>query len=222
MKTIFKLKTKILSSILSLVIAIFMTNIATAAEFKKIEKPISPPALILESLKGDKVDLADYKGKVVLVQFWATYCSPCRTEMPSMNKLMQKLKEAKVPFEILAVDMGETKAEVQKFVDEVKPEFTMLLVNKDEEIEAWNVFATPSNFLIDTEGKIQYTLYGEFEWDSETAVKTITELAQKAKKAKKEGKDTDTDPTAKDSAKKSKSLSKLMSQQTKKRKTQQK
>ena len=163
------------------IMAIAMTNTATAAELKKVDKAIDPPALILNSLEGKKIDLADYKGKVVLVQFWATYCGPCRTEMPSMNKLMHKLKEAKVPFEILAVDMGETKAEVQKFVDEVKPEFTMLMVEKDEEIEAWNVFATPSNFLIDTQGKIQYTLYGVFEWDSDAAIKIITELAAKAK-----------------------------------------
>jgi len=87
-----------------------------------------------------------------------------------------------VPFKILAVDMGESKAEVEKFVDEVKPEFTILLVKKDEEIEPWNVFATPTNFLINPEGKIQYTLYGEFEWDSDEAVKIITELAANAKK----------------------------------------
>jgi len=161
-----------------------ISNNATAAEFKKLEKPIDPPALVLENLKGEKIDLADYKGNVVLVQFWATYCSPCRTEMPSMNKLMKKLKDAEVPFKILAVDMGESKAEVEKFVEEVKPEFTMLLVNKDEEIEPWNVFATPTNFLINPEGKIQYTLYGEFEWDSDEAVKIITELAASAKKDK--------------------------------------
>lgn len=162
-------------TLLSLSLLIFV-NMVTAAELKEVDKAIDPPALKLENLKGEKIDLVDYKGKVVLVQFWATYCGPCRTEMPSMNKLLHKLKEAKIPFEILAVDMGESKAEVQKFVDEVKPEFTMLMVKKDEEIEAWNVFATPSNFLIDTQGKIRYTLYGEFEWDSEGAVKTITDL----------------------------------------------
>ena len=173
-----------------------MTSSVNAAELKKVDKPIDPPALVLENLKGEKIDLADYKGKVVLVQFWATYCIPCRTEMPSMNKLMHKLQEAKVPFEILAVDMGETKAEVQKFVDEVKPEFTMLIVSKDEQIEAWNVFATPSNFLIGTEGKIQYTLYGEFEWDSDAVVKTITELA--AAKAEEDATETSTENTAED------------------------
>jgi len=188
---------KNLSVLLSLfmlaVITSSISNNATAAEFKQVEKPIDPPALVLENLKGEKIDLADYKGKVVLVQFWATYCSPCRTEMPSMNKLMKKLKDAEVPFKILAVDMGESKAEVEKFVEEVKPEFTMLLVKKDEEIEPWNVFATPTNFLINPEGKIQYTLYGEFEWDSDEAVKIITELAASAKKDKTSDSDEKTD-----------------------------
>lgn len=164
--------TKIIFSLLLFV----LVNTVTGGEFKKMDKAIDPPALKLKNLNDEQIDLLDYKGKVVLVQFWATYCSPCRTEMPSMNNLMHKLKEAKIPFEILAVDMGESKVDVQKFVDEVKPEFTMLMVEKDEEIEDWNVFATPTNFLIDPKGKIRYTLYGEFEWDSENAVKTITDL----------------------------------------------
>ena len=199
MKTESSIKKIVLGLCLFLIVAVMstkMTSSVNAAELKKVDKPIDPPALVLENLKGEKIDLADYKGKVVLVQFWATYCIPCRTEMPSMNKLMHKLQEAKVPFEILAVDMGETKAEVQKFVDEVKPEFTMLIVSKDEQIEAWNVFATPSNFLIGTEGKIQYTLYGEFEWDSDAVVKTITELA--AAKAEEDATETSTENTAED------------------------
>ena len=61
--------------------------------------------------------LKDEEGKIVLVQFWATYCTPCRVEMPSMNNLIKKLEEDKVPFKIIAVNMGETKEEVQKFVD---------------------------------------------------------------------------------------------------------
>ncbi len=176
--------------------AILLPGNGNTAELKKLEKPIEPPALKLESLKGKKIDLGDYKGKVVLVQFWATYCSPCRTEMPSMNKLIKKLHDADIPFEILAVDMGESKDEVQKFVDEVKPEFSILLVDKDEQIEDWNVFATPTNFLIDTQGKIRYTLYGEFDWGSEAVFKTISELAAKSKNEGKdesegEGKDKD-------------------------------
>ena len=148
-----------------------------AAELKKVEADIATPALKLESLKGDTLDLKDEAGKVVLVQFWATYCTPCRVEMPSMNNLIKKLETAKVPFKIIAVNMGETKEEVQKFVDEVKPEFTILMDTSGEYTQAWNVFAAPSNFVIDSKGKIRYTLYGGVEWDSEEIIKAIKDLA---------------------------------------------
>jgi peroxiredoxin len=152
-----------------------VSPLLNAAELKKTE--MATPPLKLQSLKGDSVDLNDFKGKVVLVQFWATYCTPCRKEMPSMNNLIKKLEESKTPFKILAVNMGESKADVQKFVDEVKPEFTILMDANGENVQAWNVFAAPSNFLIDTKGKIIHTLYGEMEWDSDEIVKTIQGLA---------------------------------------------
>ena len=168
----------------SLVLFLFsltQTALINAAELKKVEADIATPELVLESLKGEKFDLKDQKGKVVLVQFWATYCTPCRVEMPSMNKLIKKLEASNTPFKILAVNMGETKEEIQKFVDEVKPEFTILMDSKGENVQAWNVFAAPSNFVIGTDGKIHYTLYGGVDWDSEEITKAIQDLAAEKK-----------------------------------------
>ncbi len=161
----------------SMVSTICLTSL-NAAELKKVETDLITPALKLETLDGKSLDLKDEIGKVVLVQFWATYCTPCRVEMPSMNKLIKKLEADKVPFKIIAVNMGESKAEVQKFIDEVKPEFTVLLDSKGENVQAWNVFAAPSNFVIDPKGKIRYTLYGGVEWDSEEITKVIKSLAE--------------------------------------------
>jgi len=159
-------------------LSILSINSLNAAELKKVESELKTPALKLENLDGKSFDLKDEVGKVVLVQFWATYCTPCRVEMPSMNKLIKKLEADKVPFKIIAVNMGETKAEVQKFVDAVKPEFTILMDSKGENVQAWSVFAAPSNFVIDTKGKIRYTLYGGVEWDSEEITKAIKDLAK--------------------------------------------
>ena len=177
-----------ISYIKSLALASLMlvaSNTLQAAELKKVEGEVTTPALKLESLKGETIDLKELTGKVVLVQFWATYCTPCRVEMPSMNKLIKKLEESKTPFKTIAVNMGETKKEVQKFVDEVKPEFTILLDPKGENVQAWNVFAAPSNFVIDTKGKIRYTLYGGVEWDSEEIIKAIQDLAKEDKEEEK-------------------------------------
>jgi len=164
------------NSVLMCLILIASTSLQ-AAELKKAEADLVTPALKLEDIKGEILDLKDLQGKVVLVQFWATYCTPCRVEMPSMNNLIKKLEVSKTPFKIIAVNMGETKEEIQKFIDEVKPEFTVLMDSKGENVQAWNVFAAPSNFVIDTKGKIRYTLYGGVEWDSESITKAIQDLA---------------------------------------------
>lgn len=169
--------------IVNLLLLIMTTGVG-AAELKKVDADLKTPPLKLESLKGEVVDLKDYQGQVVLVQFWATYCTPCRKEMPSMNNLIKKLEASKTPFKILAIDMGETKQEVQKFVNEVKPEFTILIDTKGENVQAWNVFAAPSNFVIGTKGKIRYTLFGGVDWDSDEIVKAIQTLAAEDKEDK--------------------------------------
>ena len=156
-------------------------GIASASELHETEGDVITPVLKLDSLKGEALDLKDFEGQVVLVQFWATYCTPCRKEMPSMNNLIKKLEASKTPFKILAVNMAETKEEVQAFVDIVKPEFSILM-GQAENIQAWNVFAAPSNFVIDSKGKIRYTLYGGVEWDSEEIITTIQKLAQEIEK----------------------------------------
>ncbi len=171
-----------MKNLITIFISLFLFtsfNLAQAAELKKVETDTPPPSLKLESMKGKTLDLADFKNKVVLVQFWATYCTPCRVEMPSMNKLMKKLQDEKIPFEILAVNMGETEDEIKKFIEEVKPEFT-ILKGQGDNIQDWGVFAAPSNFLIGPKGKIRYTLYGGVEWDSEEITKVIKALAAEA------------------------------------------
>lgn len=150
---------------------------AQATNLKPVKGKIAAPALVLQDLQGKKHDLKDYKGQVVLVQFWATYCAPCRKEMPSMNNMMKKM--ADVPFKILAVDMGESKEEVDQFVSEVKPEFTILMDEDGSSINDWRVFAAPSNFIIDPEGNIRYTLFGGVEWDSDELIEKLKAVAAK-------------------------------------------
>ncbi len=156
-------------------ILVMFSGSAGSANLKPYTGSAETPALKLPDLQGKIHDLADYKGNIVLVQFWATYCTPCRKEMPSMNRMQKKLSG--VPFKILAVDMGESKAEVEKFVAEVKPDFTILLDEEGKTIAGWRVFAAPSNFIIGPDGKIRYTLYGGVEWDSEKLITQLRELA---------------------------------------------
>ena len=151
-------------------------GVAQAANLKPVTDDVAAPTLSLKDLQGNAHDLKDYKGQVVLVQFWATYCGPCRQEMPSMNKMMTKMGDT--PFKILAVDMGETDAEVKQFVSEVKPDFTILMDEDGKSIEDWRVFAAPSNFIVGPDGKIKYTLFGGVEWDSDALIEKIKAVAK--------------------------------------------
>jgi len=160
-----------------LILLISFTGMVQAENLKPVGGNMAPPALVLKDLQGKTHDLNDYKGQVVLVQFWATYCGPCRKEMPSMNKMMTKMGD--VPFKILAVDMGETKEEVTRFVNEVKPEFTILMDEDGKSIEDWRIFAAPSNFIIGPEGNIKYTLFGGVEWDSDELIEKLKAVGKK-------------------------------------------
>lgn len=152
------------------------TGLVQAVNLKPVAGNMAPPALVLKDLQGKTHDLNDYKGQVVLVQFWATYCGPCRKEMPSMNKMMTKMGD--IPFKILAVDMGESQEEVTAFVNEVKPEFTILMDEDGKSIGEWQIFAAPSNFIIDPEGHVRYTLFGGVEWDSDEIIEKIKAVAK--------------------------------------------
>ena len=146
---------------------------AQARELQVYKGGATPP-LVLKDLNGKTHDLKQYRGKVVLINFWATWCPPCRAEMPSMQRL--KTTMAGKPFVILAVDMGETEAEVKTYIQQIKTDFTVLLDKDGRALKAWKVFAFPTSYVVDAQGKIRYGLYGASEWDASDKVQKITQL----------------------------------------------
>ena len=153
------MKTRLVAS---LVFAALLAFPAKGAEFRKLE-PMVPPVLEAVDLTGGKHDLAAYKGRVVLINFWASWCPPCREEMPSMQRLMQKMSGKS--FVILAVDTGEPSDEAEPFLKEIHPDFSILLDPEGEMAKRWKVFAMPTSFLVDKQGRIRYVLAGAAEWD---------------------------------------------------------
>jgi thiol-disulfide isomerase/thioredoxin len=107
----------------------------------------------LDSLDGSKVSLSSFKGKVVLLSFWATWCGPCKQEMPAMEKLYQKLKSK--GFEVVAVDMMEDKATVAAFVKKSGYTFPVLLDSTGEVGGGpYAARAIPTNYVVDKGGRI--------------------------------------------------------------------
>ena len=129
------------------------------------QAPRPAPTLRLKDLGGTAHDLAQLKGRVVLVNFWATWCPPCRREMPSMERLSQALKgEA---FSVLAVDVGENGDTIDAFASQLDtaPSFPILLDTRSRVMQAWKVAGLPTTFLIDRQGRIVASAIGGREFD---------------------------------------------------------
>jgi peroxiredoxin len=132
------------------------------------------PALALQSLEGRPHRLADYRGKVVLVNFWATWCAPCREEMPSMRKLRAAL--AGKPFEVLAVNLGEPASRIRAFQESVPMDFPVLLDRDTAVAKAWKARILPAIFLVGPDGRIAFSHLGELDWSQEQARRKVEKL----------------------------------------------
>jgi len=132
------------------------------------------PPLALRDLQGKEHKLADYKGKVVVLNFWATWCDPCREEMPSMQRLQDKL--AGQPFAILAVDYGEGAPRVSEFLKKVPVRFTVLLDRDTSVATAWKVKVLPTTMVIDAAQRVRYVAVGDIGWDSQAVEEKIRKL----------------------------------------------
>ena len=132
------------------------------------------PALELEDLSGQMHRLADYRGKVVLVNFWATWCEPCRAEMPSIDGLRAALDGK--PFQVLAVNLAEPLSRIEKFVGTMPLHFPLLRDRDGAVAKAWRARLLPASFLIGRDGRIRYVAYGELDWTSEAVRSVVDQL----------------------------------------------
>ena len=140
-------------------------------------KPAKPASdFTLPDLDGKPVKLSDYRGKVVLVNFWATWCPPCRREMPSMERLSQQLKGQ--PFVILAVNQQEEADQVFAFTGQLEPAptFPILFDRNSTVSHAWNVLGLPASFIVDKQGRVAYRAMGGREFDHPEIEQTIRAL----------------------------------------------
>jgi peroxiredoxin len=128
-----------------------------------LKKGLPAPDFTLPGLDGKMVRLADYKGKVVLINIWATWCPPCVEEMPSMEKLYRELKGE--GFEILAVSIDETGAkDVRSFMKKYKLSFPALTDSKGAIKSLYQTTGVPESFIIDKDGILVEKVIGPRNW----------------------------------------------------------
>ena len=114
----------------------------------------------LKDLEGHEVSLSDYKGKKVFLNFWATWCDPCKEEMPEMEKIHQKYEDVV----ILAINL-DTEKDIQGFMDEHDLTFQALLDVEEKVNDQYEVVSIPTSFFIDEEGIIRKKVVGILDYE---------------------------------------------------------
>jgi len=138
----------------------------------------------LKNVAGKEISLDDYKGKFVLLNFWATWCAPCRKEMPAMSNLHNEFGGEGL--EVIGVHVGPSLAGIKKFLEAVPVSFT-ILIDKNMGLASWGVQGLPTTFLINPEGKLVYKAVGEREWDSPEMVTFLKEQVAKYERMAESG-----------------------------------
>jgi len=139
-----------------------------------LPKGVTAPPLQALDLQGKRWTLPELRGRAVLLNFWATWCPPCRAEMPSMQQMAEIYGPEQL--QVLAVNVGEAPRRIQQYLQASGLNLTVLLDQKNEMAEAWGVNAMPTTYLIDVEGRPRLRLRGEVDWTSREAAGLIEPL----------------------------------------------
>lgn len=121
------------------------------------------PDFLLETLEGDEARLSEFRGQPVIINFWATWCPPCRAEMPDFQELYET-----EDVEILAVNLTESEQSeqgIEDFIDELGLTFPIPMDVESDVSEMYEVQAYPTSYIVDSEGKVQFVARGAINYD---------------------------------------------------------
>lgn len=164
----------------------FISAISYAAEIAPlthnltiIKNPISVPSLRLKDMDDEFVNIKDLKGKVVIVNFWATWCPPCRREMSSLERLHLATQDKNVV--VLAVNVGEDIDIVFPFMGVINPSpsFPILFDTDGKVMMDWKIRGLPTTYIVSPKGKIVYRAIGGREFDHPSIQNAVTNLINK-------------------------------------------
>jgi thiol-disulfide isomerase/thioredoxin len=144
----------------------------------RLETPVEAPAFTLHDMDGEAHALKDYRGKVVMINFWATWCPPCRREIPSMEAVYQSLADE--GFVVLAVNEWETPDQVFPYIGQldVFPSFPILFDRDGKLSEAYGIKGLPTTVLVDRQGRIVYRAIGGRDFNHPEVKGLIRELTR--------------------------------------------
>jgi thiol-disulfide isomerase/thioredoxin len=136
--------------------------VAQAGELTAPE-PGPPARLVLPDLDGQTIDLADLRGRVVVVNFWASWCRPCIDEMPSLQRLAEAMRGE--PLAVIGVNVAEGRLRARTAARRMGIGFPVLLDDDSAVFDGWGGVGLPTTFLLDRDGVVRHVGRGVFDWD---------------------------------------------------------
>lgn len=160
-----------------LVIVLLIAGCQDIAGLNKVERmEIGKPApdFVLQDAAGKSWELSSLKGKVVFVNFWATWCKPCRDEMPSMEVLNKAMAEQ--PFQMLSIVFNDDLQMAESFARRLGATFPVLANPGPELTDAYMITGVPETFLIDADGILRHKFIGPYDWDTDEMRNVVQSL----------------------------------------------
>jgi len=137
------------------------------------------PGFSLRNLKGNRESLEKYRGQVVVLNFWATWCAPCRVEMPSFENLYRRYRSEGMTVLAITIDKN-ADAKIKSFVEEYGLSFPVLLDTKGEVERLYPSMTIPFTYVIDRDGRVVARVDGAKNWESEETFEAIEYLLKKS------------------------------------------
>ena len=148
---------------------------AGAGELRPVKGAITAGDFMARDLSGRTVKFSELRGKVTLLNFWATWCPPCRKEMPSMEQLHREYRERGLVVLAVSQDKGPTR-EVQAFAQELKLSFAVWHDRDGIVGRQYSIPGVPASYVIGADGRIAYRVLGEYDWTSPEARRAVEAL----------------------------------------------
>lgn len=177
---------RLLQTGLSLAALPYLPKLARAADDAALKAATGPdwapwtlptPALVLPDLSGREQKLSAWRGNVVIVSFWATWCEPCRDAIPLMSTMAKRHREEGL--RLVAVNVGEALGKVSTFLAKSPVAGTVMHDRNSAASKKWDAIALPANYLVDRGGSIRYWHLGELDWKSEQVTAVVTRMLRR-------------------------------------------
>lgn len=151
-----------------------------SSKYEPLVVGMPAPDFTLPNLEDRQIRLSDYRGKVVFLNFWATWCKPCREEMPSMEAMHQSLEKDGLVVLAVSIDRVTTKKDIPPFIKSLNLTFPVLVDSWGQTDKRYKLMGVPETYIIDQEGVLREKVIGPRDWTRMDSLRVVTSLLKKS------------------------------------------